>query len=203
MILEEAREQGADLIALTTHGGSKVTRRVFGGTTEQMIHGSTAPLLIVPSWADKATPAKVRRIVVPLDGSKTSEMILPLAWKIGQRNDAAVILTHVLTAPELKENRYAELEGHFRGLVADLDKNWMSATIAIVEGKLPKALLDVIAHKKADLVVMSAHGYGAMKRMLFGSEASKLIRESPVPVIVLKQEALSKLAGAAAAVKTV
>lgn len=193
LILDAADEIGAELIAVTTHGGSKVTRRVFGGTTEQLIHGSNIPLLVVPSWTDAPASAKVRKVLVPLDGSEISEMVLPLAWEIGQRHEAVVLLTHVITGGPQAEKRYAELEGHFRGLIQDLDRSWITANLVIKSGEVPGTILDVVKDKGADLIVMSAHGYGAMKRMLTGSVASKLIRETPVPVIVLKHAALKKL----------
>lgn len=193
MIVDAAEEIGADLIAIATHGGSKVTRRILGGTTEQLIHGSTIPLLVVPSWTDMPQAPKIRKILVPLDGSEISEKILPLAWRIGQRQDALVILAHVVTGGSEAEKRYAELEGHFRGIIQDLDRNWATANLVIQNGEVPDALLEVAKKKGADLIVMSAHGHGAMKRMFVGSVASKLIRETPVPVLVLKHAALKKL----------
>jgi nucleotide-binding universal stress UspA family protein len=194
-ILDVAAEIGADLIVATTHGGSKAVRRVFGGTTEQLLHGSDVPLLVVPSWISKPPVARINKIVVPLDGSQVSEMILPLAWRLAQERGAEIVLTHVLTGPE-DNKRFAELDGHFRSLVEDLDKSWATAKVHIVRGKLPGALLDAIENEKADVVVMSAHGHGAMKRMLVGSDTSALIRETPVPVLVARYDALKKLSKA-------
>jgi nucleotide-binding universal stress UspA family protein len=61
----------------------------------------------------------------------------------------------------------------------------------MTRGTAPEALLDVTAVYGADLILLAAHGYGAVKRALFGSVASKLIRESPIPVIVVKHQALA------------
>jgi nucleotide-binding universal stress UspA family protein len=192
-ILDVAEEVKADLIALTTHGGSPVTRRVFGGTAEQLIHGSPIPLLIVPSWTETAPEPKIRKIVVPLDGSKVSESILPMAGRLGQENDATLVLAHALTEGEEARRRYAELEGHFRGLTVQLDRDWISTRYRIEEGPPAETLARIVESEKADLIVMSAHGHGALKRMLFGSVASRVLREAHVPALVARFEALERL----------
>jgi hypothetical protein len=60
-------------------------------------------------------------------------------------------------------------------------------------GKADEVIASVVELESADLIVMSAHGYGALKRMLFGSTASRVLRSSPVPVIVARERALRKL----------
>lgn len=64
-------------------------------------------------------------------------------------------------------------------------------------GAVPDRLLELVDYEAADLVVMAAHGFGGIRRMLFGSVASRLIQNTPVPVIVVKYAALKKLAGEA------
>jgi nucleotide-binding universal stress UspA family protein len=67
------------------------------------------------------------------------------------------------------------------------------AKSVIVQGTLPAAILDVASTEGADLIVMSAHGYGGLQRMIFGSVASRLIRDASIPTIVLKYGALARL----------
>jgi nucleotide-binding universal stress UspA family protein len=192
-ILDVADEIGADLIVISTHGGSKIARRVFGGTTEQLLHGSNVPLLVVPSWADKPPAARIGKIVVPLDGSAVSESILPLAHGIGRESDAQTILVHVLTGPDPSKERIADLESHFAAIVRKLDQDCISARVAIVRGTMPQAVLRLADKAGADLIVMAAHGYGAATRMLLGSDAAKLIRESSLPVLVARYRTLRKM----------
>lgn len=193
MILNVAEETGADLIAITTHGGSPVERRVFGRTTEKLLHGSEIPLLVVPSWTEKAPQAKLGRIIVPLDGSNVSEMVLPFARRLAQVHDAALVLVHALTDREEANRNYAEIDGHFAKLASGLDKNWVQAKVLIKRGEAEQQIVEAAESEGADLIVMSAHGYGALKRMLFGSVASKVIRTSPVPVLVARYDAMKKL----------
>ena len=62
-------------------------------------------------------------------------------------------------------------------------------------GDVAESLLSVANLEDVDLIVMSAHGYGAMKRMLLGSIASKVIRETPVPVLVARRQAAERIVG--------
>ena len=55
-ILDNARFHGCDLIAMTTHGRSGVSRLVVGSVTEQVLREATLPLLVVR--AEKVAKAK-------------------------------------------------------------------------------------------------------------------------------------------------
>ena len=48
LIVEHARNQDADLIALTTHGRSSTRRPAFGSVAEAVSHSAPCPLLLVP-----------------------------------------------------------------------------------------------------------------------------------------------------------
>jgi nucleotide-binding universal stress UspA family protein len=194
-LLDIAAEEKADLIAITTHGGSQLGRRMFGGTAEKLIHGSEIPLLIVPAAREAAPPkGKISRIVVPLDGSDLSEMILPFAREVARQEDAELILTHVITGPEEMRKRFAAIESHFREATRRLQLDWGKASYEIHYGRALEEIQHAVARTQADLVIMSAHGYGGMKRMLFGSVASAFLASSETPVMVAKYAALKKLA---------
>ena len=61
-IAEVARECKAELIALTTHGSSELTRWIFGGTAEKLARASDTPLLVVPSWEEIGSAPKIDKV---------------------------------------------------------------------------------------------------------------------------------------------
>lgn len=194
-ILEAAADHNVDLVTITTHGGSPVRRMMFGGTTEKLLHSSDFPLFVVPAWPTITRPStKIRTIVVPLDGSEISEMILPMVRSIARRHDARVVLAHVLAEGYDTAAHYRDLEAHFEGLVAELDKLWVKAKYVILRGEVPGALMSVAFDEAADLFVMAAHGYGALRRTLLGSYTAPILHESSLPVIVARHAALLKIA---------
>lgn len=65
----------------------------------------------------------------------------------------------------------------------------VTADLRVARGPVAKEIPDCIRETGVDLVVVGAHGGGFLQRMLLGSTASRLIRESKVPVLVVKQRA--------------
>lgn len=209
-----AREIGADAIALTTHGGSRLHRRLIGGTAERLLHSADAPLLVVPAWQETPPPERLRKIAVPLDGSSASEMILPLAREIARAHGARMLLIHGLVELDRADRAFADMEGHahrfpaierieaglarareeiqarFEGLAADLERDGVSAKAALVRGAIPEQVVKTAEDEGADLLVMAGHGHGAVKRAFLGSVASRLVREASFPVLVARYDAL-------------
>jgi len=216
-LLSAARDSGADLIALTTHGGSSLARRFFGRTTEKLLHTADVPLLVVPAWDESPPPDRLRTIAVLLDGSEASEKILPLVRSVALEHRAHVHLIHGLTTLDLAEKAFAEMEGHarrspviemleknleearreteakFESLAAALKKDGVRASFACVSGNVPEILVTTAENASADLVIMAGHGYGAVKRAILGSVASRFIREASMPVLVARYDALQRL----------
>lgn len=190
VILDVAEEVSADLIALTTRGGSSLYRRVFGGTTEKLIHASEVPLLVVPPVEGQSVPTRIERLLVPLDGSEVSEMILPIARQVASEQKSDIIVVHV-EVPGLGRMP----ESRLREVVSSLQLAGLKAETAVGQGDPRSEILRLVRETGANIVVMASHGYGAFQRMLLGSTASNVIRESPVPVLALRYAALRRCAG--------
>jgi len=62
-ILDNARFHGCDLIAITTHGRSGVSRLVTGSVTEEVLRGATLPLLVVRAEKEEKKEKKVKKAV--------------------------------------------------------------------------------------------------------------------------------------------
>jgi nucleotide-binding universal stress UspA family protein len=182
-ILEASREIEADLIALTTHGGSEMLQRILGSTAERLIRQSDCPLLVVPSWSELATPARLRRILVPLDGSERSESVLPFARAIGSEHDSEIVLAHVYR-PFRPPATDSGIELHLQRLAEDLRRNWLAARVVMRRGEVVEGVLEAVRAEGADLILMSSVDRGGLRRLLFGSLTGQLLRESPVPMLV-------------------
>lgn len=199
-LLNAAAEVDADLISITTHGGSKAARRVFGGTTEKLMKAANIPVLVVPPHDDVVRSDHLRRIVVPVDGSEISEKILPLAERLAGRMDAELILAHAIAAPDEQGHQFAEMDRRLGEVAATLALRWIRARAVVRYGTVPGAIAEIARDEKADMIVMSAHGYGAVGRMIFGSVASEFIQRAAWPVMVARHEVLKALEAYAASV---
>ena len=139
--------------------------------------------------------------MVPLDGSPFGEHALPLALAIARRAKARLHLVQVfvppvppayaqtiqayetIIEPELKKraNEYLRTIQE-RIKKADLD----DVTFALPVGPIAETIEKELAACKADLVVMTTHGRGPLSRLWLGSVADQLIRQSAVPVLLLR-----------------
>jgi nucleotide-binding universal stress UspA family protein len=202
-ILQVADDLGAGLIVMTTHGRGALGRWAFGSVADQVTRTSRVPVLVVRPRTDRDAPEPViQRLVLPLDGSALAEQAVPVAQSLAQRLNVPV---HLLTAIDVASLLPVDVVppvavnvALYEETVAQLDSG-AAATLAEVSDRLQQAGVQTSAEvlhgspfltiaeaaRPGDVIVMTSHGRGGVKRWLLGSVAEKLIREGPVPVILV------------------
>ena len=95
------RELDADLLVMSTHGRSGVSRFMLGSNASATIHLATRPVLLLRPQALAAgeTP-QVTRVLAPLDGSGFAEQVLPWVHAFANVSNAEMILLAVPEVPE-------------------------------------------------------------------------------------------------------
>lgn len=136
-----------------------------------------------------------RSILVPLDGSAFSEHALARALGLARRSGAQLHLAHVHAPPSsgLADTARAELRAtaqmYLEGLVQRLAASWrVPITTMLLDGPIVAALCGYAAQCRADLIVMSTHGRGALSRFWLGSTADALIRQATVPMLLVRPQ---------------
>ncbi len=129
-----------------------------------------------------------RNILVPLDGSKLSESILPEITKLASALKAHVtILIIAYTEYGKKEKAIGEAEQYVEKVIKQLRNKGV-----IVDSFIGYALdaaqriLDYAAEYDIDLIMMSTHGYTGAKHLLFGSVAEEVVRNTTKPVLLVR-----------------
>lgn len=143
----------------------------------------------------------VRSILVPLDGSTFGEHALPMAASIAMRAGATLHLAHVhqivppatVAGVTVMDSIDLHLRQDEQAYLADVarrlsEKRSLSLRSALLDGDVSPALCDYMRSNQVDLVVMSAHGRGALGRFWLGSVADELVRESPAPLLLLRPQ---------------
>ena len=148
------------------------------------------------------------RILVPLDGSELAERALPLAQGMTQSSSATIHIVQVVSRlPEAEAGRtgdsihVAELERDAarrlvearitRGkeyvdrVAAQLKKAGIEVATALLEGGASENIVNYTREHSIDLVVMSTHGFGGLKRLFLGSVTDRVVRSCEVPVLVV------------------
>jgi len=215
-ILRYAREKGADLIVMSTHGRSGMWRWVLGSVADKVLRASPVPVLLVRSEAaDKGGFEKWTdlTIVVPLDGSPLAESVLPHVQALAQQAGTDmlnVVLVRVCEPPPM-----AVVPGPEMTIAFDwqklMDENWASCKritkeyLTGVENHLKQTGLQVrseaIEQLKASvaeeiveyankipfsLIVMATCGRSGISRWAYGSVAQKVLTGSSSPILLVR-----------------
>ena len=188
-ITRTAIEERCDLILMTTRGGSKVKRWTIGGVTEQVLRMSPVPVMPVQTRTRPAKNDHIRRVIVPVDGSRLAEAVNPWAAGLARLLRAQLVFLHVYPATPVALRQkggetYDLLQRRLNRLCRQLKKTGVKARLAVRAGDAAERILAFA--KKSDLIVTTTHGEGGFKRWIFGSVAEKLIHESRNPVLVYK-----------------
>lgn len=143
-------------------------------------------------------------ILVPLDGSPFGEQALPYALSIARRCGATVQLLNVMTpiatlyaeAPMFVDDH---LEQRLRDRQIESQEKYLDLVARRIEAVSPVKVVKFVddgdvaptikaqaIRNKSDLIVMTTHGRGALARFWLGSVADELVRQSPVPVLLMR-----------------
>jgi nucleotide-binding universal stress UspA family protein len=189
-VLEAAR--GAVLIAMTTHGRSGISRAVLGSVAEKLIRLSPVPILVVrPSAkntlraAEAAAARLFNEVVVPLDGSSLARgAVAPFASFAGPETHVHLV---TVVPPGASKAARADREHELRGMAARLEAAGTIAHRAALEASdVAGAVRSYAAENSATLIAVSSHGAGGFVEWMLGSVTDRLIRSSPIPVLVAR-----------------
>lgn len=174
-LMDHARSEKFDLIALATHGRSGVGRVLFGSVADELLRRSRVPVYVARA---KASRPPFRRILVPLDGSERSASVLPLAGDVAQASGAKIVLLNVRAGDKAEQSLSASLTG----ALDTLAEREIPARLRVRQGDPVEEIL--AAAQEADLVAIATHGRTGAARARFGSVTAAVLRDSPVPLLV-------------------
>lgn len=203
-IVSLARELKVDLVALATHGEGGAGEWSLGGTAEKVLASTHASILVTPAGHESgAAHAPPRRILVPLDGSRRTESILPTAVRLARGSDAEVILAHavwepvateILCAPEdlalargLAERQASSAARYLERLRGLLEADGVRTRALVRRGHDHREVLVSLATaEEADLILLCAHGSVCNALRPYGTVAGYLIAHSTAPLLVIQ-----------------
>jgi nucleotide-binding universal stress UspA family protein len=201
-----AEEMDATAVVVGTHGRSGVARFFLGSTAERLLRHATRPVLVLreaPTTASPwyeppilpATHLGPRRMLVAVDFSEPSKRAIAFARSLAAKLRIAVEVVHVYdaivagasSAPGAPANEVrAMLTTRLDELVRDVfGPDASTVRTHLVPGRPIDAILDLARKREADLVVVGTTGRTGIERMLLGSTAERLVRESAVPILTI------------------
>jgi nucleotide-binding universal stress UspA family protein len=140
----------------------------------------------------------MKKIIVPVDFSLHSENALRTAAFFAKKYEAEILVVHMLeiSTPVISASpSYVNEQTVFELKLAEkkfnelLNKSYLEdvkTTPVIKHYKSFSDLHRTAEEEKADLIVLSSHGASGFKEMFIGSNAEVVVRNSTVPVLVIK-----------------
>ncbi len=147
-----------------------------------------------------------RKVLCPIDFSDHSLAALDLALKVTQQNDAKLYLLNVAPVPAgaagfqpVPMDAYPFHEEDRHEELAELARERIPAAVRyetlVISGDPAARVLETVRGLAADLIVMGTHGHRGLTRLVLGSVAERVVRESPVPVLSVHVTAPIRKAG--------
>jgi len=140
-----------------------------------------------------------RMVLVPLDGSRLAEAVLPAATAVARVFGARVTLLHVIEAqapatihgePHLRDA--GEAEAYLRRVAQrPLFADHAAEVHVHVErtADVAGAVVDHAGELGADLVALATHGWGGLRDVLFGSLALQALQRGTIPILLVRPAA--------------
>jgi nucleotide-binding universal stress UspA family protein len=195
IIIEQARERGADLIVVGEPGKKGLKELFVGTTTERVVRHSDRPVLVVK----QPTTNAYRRVLVAADFSEGASRALESAFHVAP--GAEFLLVHAWQVPpvgfgtlEAAEKAMAQenellrkrLERQAQDQLVGLASPARPPRIEMVVGNPFFAIRDAIASFQPDLLAMGTHARSGIAIAMVGSLAREFLVEAPCDVLVAR-----------------
>jgi nucleotide-binding universal stress UspA family protein len=206
-IIEFAKNQGMKLTILSSHGHSGVSQWGLSSVAQKVILSAPTSVLIIRAQqpaSEEVAERAYRRILVPLDGSRRAENVLPVIAHLARFHQSQLHIAFVVTTPEMARQMPPSQEDvdlcnrlvarNREEAICYLEQVRLSSplqgitvqTHLLTSDNAPAALHGVAAQENMDLVVLSAHGYSGNIQWPYGSMVNNFILYSKVPLLIVQ-----------------
>jgi nucleotide-binding universal stress UspA family protein len=143
----------------------------------------------------------MKKILVPCDFSKPAVSAVRFAIDVAKQSKGTVHLLHVIELPvlhdgvlmpvlnfeeQLLKDLRESAEARFKKIIEKYKTEGVKVIFNVQFGEVFRMIQDYIEKESIDLVLMGSHGASGMRELFIGSNAEKIVRSSPIPVLVMK-----------------
>lgn len=200
------------MIVMSTHGRGGLGRVMYGSVADKVLRGSTVPIALVRGGVEYDR-AGISSILVPLDGSEIAEEALALAADLAERVDATVTLVRVVEPiwastygafteasilasqqiQDVEDQLQAEARAYLDAMAKALRERGLRVGWEVRAGRPADEIMRAAETTSADLIVLSTHGRGGLKRFALGSVTNEVLHRGVTPVFAVPPKARGAL----------
>lgn len=208
-VAEITRNQGTKLIIISSHGRSGSSQWGISSVTQKIIFDAATSMLVIRAYEPPTCgldAMRYQRVMVPLDGSRRAEIVLPMVTLLARYHHSTIHFVHVVKPPEMPRQipltkEEADLSERIVGrnqqeAIRYLDQVMQHAPLDGVEVQthlltnenVAAALHELSEQEHIDLVAMSAHGYSGYTYLPYGNLVNNFILYSKIPLLIVQDQ---------------
>lgn len=208
-ILGYASENDVDLVAMTTHGRSNISRWLMGSVADKVVRHSRIPVRLVKSNIPEGELHRhlpEKEILVLVDGSTISEQVLSQLVMYAKTSGAEVTLLRVCETPvipgdypegimalsweehvaRITERSALECRLFVDNLSDLLEKEGVKSNTETLTGSPIEEVVGYIESRPIDLIAITTHGRSGVTQWASGDMAQKLLRATSIPLLLIR-----------------
>jgi nucleotide-binding universal stress UspA family protein len=182
----------------------------LGRTTDAILQGGAASVLLLPASDGEDRPPRYKRLLVALDGSANSESVLPVVARLAKTTlSSQVILAHIAQQPDDVSQKPSDapfvIGGHAGSHIApraravdrDYLETWkarlvrqgIASELCFGSSSNPgEGLGEIASQRDVDLIVVSSHGQTNRASTAYGSVTAFLAQTAPCPLFIIRPD---------------
>jgi nucleotide-binding universal stress UspA family protein len=201
-LIATATEAGAALVALGSARHGPLGRFTVGGIANEMLHLSPVPVALAPRGYRPSSDARLMRVTCAFSGSTQSRSAFDAAVQLSRRHHVPLRLTTFVVRDRqmfpsqvgydaerlvAEQWRAQAVEAQEKALSTVPDD--VAVEASIIDGRDWEDALDSLPWEEGEVLVVGSSRLGPVARVFLGSSSTKIIRSSPVPVVVIPRGA--------------
>jgi nucleotide-binding universal stress UspA family protein len=142
-----------------------------------------------------------KTILVPLDGSKRAEAILPHVENLAICYQAKIVFLQVVEPPPplidggnpvpdliVHQKHLKTAEAYLAARQGEFREKGIEAKILVTPGAIVAEIIDTAEREGADLIAMASHGRTGLARVFYGSVAAGVLHRVDRPLLLVRSE---------------
>ncbi|HYM53638.1 MAG TPA: universal stress protein [Thermoleophilaceae bacterium] len=200
-LLEAAQQHDADLIVVGSSSAGVFGHVALGSVSSRLTHSSPVPVSLPPRGYRCKPADRVTRVTVAFGGSEGADDVVASAAGFGARLGASLRLASFAVRPRPpftsgvgREGEEAMIEQWVEEIGAagraalekagGLEAASRQPELVIGRGESWAEALEDVEWRNGDMLLVGSSSTGPIARVFLGSRSSKIVRDSPVPVVV-------------------
>lgn len=187
-IARGAMRHEAGLVAMSPYEKLGLLSSLVGSVTEQVVRHASVPILTVNAAAQVERSGLLSDVLVAVDGSDLSLKTVPVLRSLGDEvPEQRVTLLYVAHPGEGAPDGPIAEDETLREARCLLEASGVQVRCEIVPGRdVAETIIEVAHAHGARLIACATHGRSALGKLALGSVADALIRQSPLPVLIVR-----------------